>query len=154
MPHGPTALKPGNRKKDVYGDKPLLELLRRFDEVFCVHPKTNVKWMSSRGQCAVKRHPWNDRGDEGSIRARQKTVESVGVFLDERGCARFIQTEYEGVDDEYGAAGFATLSKGLERAVIADGMKINPCVQISFQNGVNAKVTRGGAIGSGGLSAS
>eukprot|EP00959_Pyramimonas_sp_CCMP1952_P112232 2346518-Pyramimonas_sp.AAC.1 len=78
----------------------------------------------------------NDRGDESSIQARQKSVETIGVVLDNRGGAYLIQHPDDSTNDLYLAIHWATLVEGLERAYLADTAASNRCVQLSVSNGL------------------
>eukprot|EP00959_Pyramimonas_sp_CCMP1952_P266549 5572456-Pyramimonas_sp.AAC.1 len=52
-----------------------------------------------------ERHPWNDRGDEASIRDRQASVETFGLIWENKGGAQLIQHEDESKEVGMGGAG-------------------------------------------------
>ena len=112
-------------------------LQEAFDQVFLTAKGVHLHWQTTEGQWLWERHPRNDRGDEGTLAKRTKSVEKYGVCdgLREGGwvCPRqSLQiTAYMHVF----AFHYATLSQALKRARDSDMHNKNLNVQRSLARG-------------------
>jgi hypothetical protein len=123
------------RSQDRVGhDKTQKEIQLFVDHHYCLDKDAHIPLLTKSGQWSTKRHRLNDRGDESSIQARQRSVETVGILQDLRGGPFLIKSD--AAPDEYEVAHWATLLEGAERAWRADKSKVNKAVQMSVVEGL------------------
>jgi hypothetical protein len=96
-------------------------------DFYAINPQTG-EWMEERD-------PLNDRGDEGSIAARQRGVEMNGILRGQRSgpCFRPQQTEAVNGARKWWTLHWATLFQGAKRAWLADKDKKNRGLQMSLR---------------------
>ena len=133
----PTTYEPAAPQDRVGHDKTQKEIQIFVDHNYCLDHDAQVSLVTKHGQWATRRHRLNDRGDESSIQARQKSVETVGILQDLRGGPFLVKAPDASVNDEYEVVHWATLLEGAERAWRADKHKTNKAVQMSMLEGLN-----------------
>jgi hypothetical protein len=117
-------------------DKTQKEIELFVNHHYLVNGDATVSLLTKSGQWSTRRHRLNDRGDESSIQARQKSVETVGILQELRGGPFLIKVADSSINDEYEVAHWATLLEGAQRAWQADTAKSNKAVQMSVVAGL------------------
>jgi len=113
-----------------------LEYLERLDKDWLAATDVTVPWIASSGKFSIWRSGLNDRGETSSRMKLMRSVEMVGVQLDQREVPSLIQHPDPSVHDEYRAPTWATLSEAMFLAMLRDSGKTSRPVQISLKNGL------------------
>ena len=80
MPHIDFLLFPYIAQEMFGSDMNIHELKVVCDELYIVNPDKTIRPLDSKGQYALFRHVWNQKGEESSTQARSKNIDEIGVL--------------------------------------------------------------------------
>ena len=125
--------------RDIYGhDKSDIELIALVEATeFHISNNANVKFVTSKGQFAIKRHHHNAlRGDASSVEAHKISMKTVGM-LQELGGEPFLIQGLDPSDNKtFLACHFASRCEGFDVAGKNDKEQKFKPVQVSIANGL------------------
>ena len=88
------------------------EQLAYVDYHLLVTEEAEITCLNSKGEWAIEREEWNDRGDESTETERKQSVETIGIRQELRGPPFLFQHKDPTMVEHFDAAHWASLYKG------------------------------------------